>query len=139
MEWPDISSLDAYYTFEVEPVAASRPRIRVLGKNRTMAYYSGKYKDFKEKHAPDIVNLCVKETFNKGIPLSLWVDFYVTKPKTSKLDWPNPDIDNYLKAIFDVLNDVAWDDDKQIIEVHASKSWTDRDHGYIRLGIKTLD
>lgn len=138
MEWPDISSLDAYYEFEVEPVAASRPRVRVISKNRTVAYYTGKYKTFKEEVAPDIVKLCVNDMFDKGIPLAVWTDFCPSRPRTSKLDYPNPDIDNYLKAMFDVLNGTTWHDDRQVVEVHACKKWSDRDIGYIRFGMRDL-
>jgi Holliday junction resolvase RusA-like endonuclease len=137
MDWPDISIFDAYYFFEVEPVAASRPRIRVVGKGQTMAYYVGKYKDFKENVAPDIVKLCVAKHFDKGTPLCVWVSFCPKKPKTSKLDYPNPDIDNYLKAIFDVLNGELWHDDKQIVEVHANKEWS-KDESYLIFGVKAL-
>lgn len=138
MDWPDISSLDAYYIFQVEPVAASRPRIRVIGKNRTMAYYSGKYKTFKEVDAPNVVKLCVDKNFQDK-PLALWVTFAATKPRTSKLEKPGPDIDNYLKAIFDVLNGELWYDDKQIVEVHATKQWSSESYGYIKLGLKVLE
>jgi crossover junction endodeoxyribonuclease RusA len=31
------------------------------------------------------------------------------------------DVDNCLKAVLDGLNGVAWDDDKQVMETHASK------------------
>ena len=35
------------------------------------------------------------------------------------------DLDNYLKAIFDSLNGVAFDDDRYIISVFACKTWDD--------------
>lgn len=41
-----------------------------------------------------------------------------------ELPCKTPDIDNILKCVFDALNKVAYDDDKQIIEVHALKQYT---------------
>lgn len=35
-----------------------------------------------------------------------------------------PDTSNCVKFIEDILNGVAWDDDKQIFELRAKKSWT---------------
>lgn len=137
MEWPDNTKLEAYYEFYMDPVAASRPRIRVVGRGKatkTMAYYVGKYQEFKTKIAPGIISSCVDMYFDKGIPLITWQEFLTQKPRTSKLDYPNPDIDNYLKALFDVLNGNLWYDDKQIVETHARKDWA-TDVPMIRFGI----
>ncbi|MEC1474063.1 RusA family crossover junction endodeoxyribonuclease [Bacillus haynesii] len=35
-----------------------------------------------------------------------------------------PDIDNYVKAIKDGLNTVIWEDDSQIVDLHASKFYS---------------
>jgi Holliday junction resolvase RusA-like endonuclease len=45
------------------------------------------------------------------------VSFFVSKPKTSKRDWPVGDLDNYLKTL-DVFNGVLWADDDQICDKH---------------------
>jgi Holliday junction resolvase RusA-like endonuclease len=31
------------------------------------------------------------------------------------------DLDNYVKLTLDALNEVAWDDDGQVVRIHASK------------------
>lgn len=36
------------------------------------------------------------------------------------------DIDNYIKALFDALNTVVWQDDKQIVDLVAHKYYSDR-------------
>ena len=65
---------------------------------------------------------------------------YVTKPKRTKLDYPKADIDNYLKAIFDCLNGKLWVDDKQVVVVHAAKSWTDPgDEGYFVIKVEGIN
>jgi crossover junction endodeoxyribonuclease RusA len=43
---------------------------------------------------------------------------------TKNPDWKSSlrgDIDNYVKSILDALNGVAWEDDKQIIELTVKK------------------
>lgn len=38
-----------------------------------------------------------------------------------------PDIDNQVKAIFDALNEVVWEDDCQVSDLHTSRRWADAD------------
>jgi crossover junction endodeoxyribonuclease RusA len=45
--------------------------------------------------------------------LEVWVDVY--RPQR------RGDLDNTLKAVFDCLNGVAWEDDGQIIGIHAHR------------------
>ena len=74
--------------------------------------------------------------YHKG-KIKVYVVFsYATKDcqkmwtsKTSR-----PDVDNLIKALFDGLNGVAWEDDAQVVEVKASKVWTAYD--YIELEIQ---
>ncbi|MCF8012478.1 MAG: RusA family crossover junction endodeoxyribonuclease [Clostridiales bacterium] len=51
--------------------------------------------------------------------------FYLLKPKSTKRTQPTvrPDIDNYVKAVLDVLNGLAYDDDSQIVSLHAQKRY----------------
>jgi Holliday junction resolvase RusA-like endonuclease len=41
------------------------------------------------------------------------------------LDYPGGDVDNYVKGIFDAINDnkTIWNDDKQIIGTWIDKQW----------------
>jgi Holliday junction resolvase RusA-like endonuclease len=47
------------------------------------------------------------------------------RPKTSKLAYPKPDVDNYAKSVMDALTEsrVWWDDDDQVISLLTEKSW----------------
>lgn len=53
----------------------------------------------------------------------------VIKPKSTKLLYPKPDVDNYAKAILDSLNGHLWEDDSQIIELTIQKEWSTKKTG----------
>ena len=114
--------MDVLYeaTYPINPVAASRPRVTTKGHT----YYAGPYKDFRKDIKPLV------EELTKGFvplvgPLSVEVDIWVRRPKSTKLLSPRADIDNYLKAIFDQFNKILWEDDSQITTIRAMKSWTE--------------
>ena len=44
-----------------------------------------------------------------------------------------PDLDNLVKSVLDALNDVAWHDDAQIVELHVSKHYVSSPHIYITI------
>jgi Holliday junction resolvase RusA-like endonuclease len=46
------------------------------------------------------------------------------KPKKPSNPFPKEDIDNCAKAILDALNEIAYLDDKQIVELHIKKEYT---------------
>ena len=50
-------------------------------------------------------------------PVEIWITAVMPKAKTSKKEYPTikPDIDNIQKAVFDGLNGIAYNDDKQIL------------------------
>jgi Holliday junction resolvase RusA-like endonuclease len=79
---------------------------------------------------------------NRGRPpltgeLEVWCDFYVRRPKTTKLDSPRGDLDNFLKALWDGCNEVIWEDDKQIVVCHATKQFTEGE-GHIVMEIHNV-
>ena len=120
------------YKFNINPIAASRPRVSRHGH----AYFSGPYKAFREIMDTD------KWQFVEGVepsaaPLAVRVGCYVTRPKTTKLQYPKPDVDNYAKAILDQLNEVLWEDDKQIIDLSITKQWAKPgEEGYFEVAIE---
>jgi Holliday junction resolvase RusA-like endonuclease len=119
------------WKFPISPVAASRPRVSKWG-----AYFTGTYKDFRLAAKPVVENT-IGDWQPTESQLYVYVGLYPTKPKTSKLLYPRPDIDNYVKSILDLCNGVVWNDDAQIIFLEAHKEWAKKD-GYFTLEIKEM-
>lgn len=117
------------WTIPVNPVPASRPRVGRWG-----SYYTGPYVVFRDSVQP-----VLREMFKGWVPLdycmSVTVGIHPKKPKTSKLKYPKPDVDNYAKAVLDSCNELVWVDDSLIIELEVNKSWSKSD-GYFTLTIK---
>lgn len=104
----------------IDPVAKGRPRFTKRG----IAYTPTKTKSFEK----DLVRL-IKQRY-KGKPLdkalTVEVNFLLKRPKSVKRKYPvtRPDIDNYLKALFDAMNGVVFKDDSLVIEVIARKKYS---------------
>ena len=54
------------------------------------------------------------------------VGCHVTRPKTTKLSAPKPDVDNYAKGVLDVITKDGrfWSDDCQVWDLSVCKAWT---------------
>ena len=123
----------------VNPVPASRPRVTRWG-----CYYGKRYTEFRNESlkvvAPIIKRL--NETGAATLPLKgaleVKISFEVKRPKTTRLDTPKPDLDNYLKAAWDALTVAGlWEDDYQITVVKADKKWADGEP-CIRLKVRVI-
>ena len=113
-------------TFNIAPVPASRARV-----TRWSTYYPARYSKFRVDLGQLIADL--RPTPEEGL-LYVKLNFYVQIPKS----WPkkrkaekeaaycdnNADIDNYIKAILDSLNGVYFIDDRQVVEIFASKKYS---------------
>ena len=122
------------YRFPINPVAASRPRVSKFG-----AYFTGPYKRFRSA-AAIIINRILGRNFTPmSGKLAVDIKCYVTRPKSTKLEYPRADVDNYSKAILDSLNGKLWDDDSQIIALFISKQWASPDEeGYFVVEIEEV-
>lgn len=88
-------------------------------------YYAGKYKTFKEVDGPAALAEALPDDWVPiDYPCSMEVVLYVAKPKTTKLEYPAPDIDNYFKAVLDLLQPTLITDDKHIIHLTGRKEWS---------------
>ncbi len=107
----------------IEPKALERPRFTKAGH----AYTSQGDKVFKTR----FIILC-RRAFKDdpyNVPISVSIRFYLkppARPKFKHYHAVRPDVDNYLKSVFDAANGVLWTDDALIFDVHATKlyDWT---------------
>lgn len=111
--------------FDIDPVPASRPRVTQYG-----TYYSEKYDQFRKDMAKLLLG-ARKKLYAE--PLKLDVTFSITIPKSysqkkrDEMDGTycvsNIDLDNLEKALYDSMNGVVYEDDKQIVEHTTRKKW----------------
>lgn len=105
----------------VNPVPASRPRVTRWG-----TYYAKTYKTWMQDAA---THLKAHHKDPEGGPLTgpleVFIRFIIEKPRTSKREWPRGDVDNYAKAILDVITKETnvWHDDDQVVQLHSAKEF----------------
>ena len=121
-----------HFTIEGVPVAKGRPRFTRKGHT----YTPTKTRDFEDK---------VKEAARRAMgssepletPLALGVVSHVPIPaswskkrqEAAKNGESNPttrpDVDNYAKLVMDACNGILYIDDSQVVNLHASKVYSD--------------
>lgn len=112
-----------------EPVGKGRPRFTKQGH----AYTPDKTRDYEKT-----VGLCYQvradgHKFTSPVRVRIMAYYGVPKSKSKKVaadmldgyirPTKKPDIDNIAKAVLDGLNGIAWDDDKQIVELIVCKRY----------------
>lgn len=121
------------WKFDINPVAASRPRVGKWG-----AYYTGTYKEFREKAAEIVWDTIGMDFEAIDTELAVSIELYVKRPKSTERGWPKADIDNFAKAVLDTMNGKIWKDDSQITSLHVSKQWAGKgEEGYFTLEVNT--
>ena len=119
------------WQFNINPVAASRPRVSRWG-----AFYVGTYKVFREIAAEAVWNTIGNGFVPLSNSLSVSIELYIKRPKKTDKEYPRPDIDNFAKAILDTMNGKIWEDDTQIISLYVTKQWAEKDsEGYFILSV----
>lgn len=119
------------WRFEINPVAASRPRVGKWG-----AYYTGTYKEFREEAAGKVYETLGTDFEPLASPLAVTIELYVKRPKTTERGWPKADIDNFAKAVLDTMNGKVWVDDSQIVALYVTKQWAAKgEDGYFILQV----
>jgi Holliday junction resolvase RusA-like endonuclease len=98
-------------------------------------HYGKNYSSFRKRFGAMLKDTVATVKFPSE-DIVVFCDFVVRKPKTSKLTQPRGDLDNYIKALWDSCNGVVWGDDRQIIEVHATKEFGES--GYIVMRVEAL-
>lgn len=120
------------------PIAKARPRV-----TKHSTYTPQKTKDYE-----NLVKWSCKSKY-KDKPLSgpirIDIDFYMYIPKNTSekrtrakiareiLPTKKPDWDNMAKSITDALNGIAYEDDKQIVETHIYKYFSDNPRAEVKI------
>ena len=81
------------------------------------------YKDWKATVAEFFKTSGIK---TRDTAVSVYLHVAVAKPKTTKLRFPKPDVDNYAKSVLDAATEAGvWDDDTLVQDLTVSKHWVD--------------
>lgn len=123
-----------------QPIQQERPRSRIVrpkgGAPFVSVYDSKRSKDNKAFIASCAVQVKPKEPLD--CDLEVEIIFYRELLKSfskKKIEQalagqlrPNtkPDIDNYVKAVFDGINGIIWKDDARVVDLKTSKYYSDR-------------
>ena len=114
---PRVSRRGGYvHTYTPEKTRVFEEAIRfefMAGNSETMPVYP------KEK------SLKADVTIGVSIPKSYTKKKYALCRDRVMMPAKKPDIDNILKAVFDALNGYAFEDDSQIVEIHAEKYYSE--------------
>lgn len=110
------------------PRPATRPRFTCRGRF-AVAYTDKPYREWLDKAADMLADTVMPTEWDKSSAFELHAQFQVLKPKTSKLSYPQPDTDNYVKGLMDAMTQAGhiWDDDKQVVSLTATKTFVDRE------------
>ena len=108
------------------PRPASRPRFTCRGRF-AVAYTDKPYRQWLDEAANLMKDRPMPEGWDTAAPMSVTLTFAVPKPKTSKLTYPKPDIDNYEKSFLDAVTQAGtvWDDDTQVVTLRSTKLFVD--------------
>jgi Holliday junction resolvase RusA-like endonuclease len=123
------------------PLPCPRPRIVVRGRFPS-AYYPKPYTEWKA-----VVEQCLKAMLNEGRllavtgPLCVTIYNVATRPKSTKLAYPKPDVDNYAKSVMDAMTKAGlWEDDSQVVLLTSGKRWTEpTEAAHIRVTLQPLE
>lgn len=120
-----MSAVTTAFFLDADPMPSPRPRVRVIGKFASV-YMPKNYKDHTEALVEQL--RLIPRTACDG-PLALDVVYWCRKPRTSKLAYPKPDVDNYEKTLLDAITKAGniWLDDSQVVAVTHRKAWAPED------------
>lgn len=111
------------------PVAKGRPRL-----SNGHAYTPEKTRKYEQA-----VQLTARAQIKRALDgeIRLSIRFYLLRPKALRnkdlRPTKRPDIDNLAKAVMDALNGIAYEDDKQVVELHLYKYYSNEPRTEIEL------
>lgn len=120
-----------------KPQGKQRPRFS----RRSNSIYTPKNTQMYERQIAKAYRAAANGFSFGDKPVEIWITAVFAKAKTSKKEYPTikPDIDNIQKAVFDGLNGVAYNDDKQIVTAVIHKCFCMLDGEEPRLLITVME
>lgn len=123
-------------SLDIDPMPAPRPRARafmVKGKPIVSMYHPKEYTEWQKavvEAINDELDWAVmndpKAEYHFSGPLTVGIIVSKTRPKTTKLSAPKPDVDNFAKGILDAMTKAGvWKDDSQVEFLAVKKQWSD--------------
>jgi len=124
------------FTVYIAPVAKARPRVSMRN-GRAFAYTPKKSADYESTIAAHCPNSPLQG------PIALDLQFGIPIPaswsKRKKADavanivrpTSRPDIDNYIKAVMDAVNGLAYHDDAQVVSLFAKLVYSESPHVHL--------
>lgn len=118
-----------------DPVGKGRARVRMMGKI-PMLYTPKATVEYEQRVAYEAgMSMRGAELFSGPVELKLQIFMPIpvsyTKAKKAAarlgklVPTKTPDFDNICKAVCDALNGVVWSDDKQVVDAHITKRFSD--------------
>ncbi len=121
------------FTVYIAPVAKARPRVSMRN-GRAFAYTPKKSADYESAIAAHCPNSPLQGPIALDLQFGIPIPASWSKRKKSDamagLIGPisRPDIDNYVKAVMDAVNGLAYHDDAQVVSLFAKLIYSETPH-----------
>jgi len=125
----------------VNPKPCTRPR---FNRNSGRAYHDSKYITYRRD-----LELALREVWTKApldVPCRVEILCFGRRPKTTKLPFPKPDVDNYAKGVLDAMQGqkdaakIILEDDWIVKRLEVEKFWAAPDDpGRIVINIEAME
>ena len=126
-----------------KPQGKQRPRFSRISKTVYTPTKTAKYEKQIAKAYTDSGGKCIPADCYVSVSVSAFFPIPKSYSKKKREDCrerrlrpdKKPDMDNILKVVLDALNEVAYEDDKQVVELIGRKYYTEGD-GYLWVSVR---
>lgn len=128
-----------------KPQGKQRPRFSRINKTVYTPNKTAKYEKQIAKAYTDAGGKCIPADCYVSVSVSAFFPIPKSYSKKKREDClerilrpdKKPDMDNILKVVLDALNEVAYEDDKQVVELIGRKYYTESD-GYLWISVREV-